>query len=465
MSIYPPPSDPTNSIFNTTNWETNVATGGISLDVPFLDANYTKFPTATSSGSQYLQNTNTLVNMTINDPQSIIGDTFNAQSVATTTNLYTTTEGSGFKIRLSGTQSVGYTTDIGGTANTNQVANLSIVGSALNPIDVNTDLNIAEQQDGGTLNIGTNENRTNPINIGTGSTSSKTINIGHTTDTLTLNGLFFRVNAVNLYPNASTVIDAITTLGYNTSSDEGLLVNSSATTAQYYINTPTTLKDFSFWIYNNNDAYYFNFQSGTFQFVFNQNSDFNYLIPPQTVVWFYFSVATGTINVIYDSTTLYQPKRLGYSSTTLPTFTLSPLQNGYLISNTTASVSRSGGTAGGGATSVSGAIPIGVYYVEVLGHINCSASGTLFRLQGWNLFASTVSGDSTTTINNIAINQVFYTQTLANNAGNKFYQSVSGYWVNTTAGAVIYGTYALFPTGNTGTAFTFESTLKITKIG
>jgi hypothetical protein len=63
------------------------------------------------------------------------------------------------------------------------------------------------------------------------------------------------------------------------------------------------------------------------------------------------------------------------------------------------------------------------------------------------------------------MNQAFYTQTLANNAGNKFYQTVSGYWVNTTAGAVIYGNYTIFPTGNTGTTFTFESTLKITKIG
>lgn len=463
MSIYPPPTDPNNPVFNTDNWETTTTSSGSSVDIAFLDANYVQYPTADSASTQYFSNSSSLGNLTINDPQSLICNTFNTDSVATTTNLFTTTVGSGFKIRLSGSQSAGYTTDIGTDTNTNQVANLSVLGTALNPIDLATDLNIGDQQIDGVLNIGTASSRTATINIGTGSTGVKTINIGASGDNLTLSGLYLRTNSVNNTPNSFVYINSAPTLNFNTFSNEGLVVNSSATTGEYSLFTPDTLRDYCLTCYNNNDFYSFPFTSNVNQFVFNQDTDFNYVILAYSVVVFYFSVAEGKIYVLSDTTKLYQPKVLGYSTTVLPTFT--SLQNGYVASNTSASVSRGGGTAGGGAISISGALPIGVYYIEVQGRINCSIAGTNFRLNGWGVFASTASGDVNTTINNIGLRQEFYSQQLVNLVGNKLTQTVSGYWVNTTAGAVIYGGFTIYPTSNTGTTFTFESTLKITRIG
>jgi hypothetical protein len=88
-------------IFDTTNWETTTTSNSITSY--YLNSHYTKYPTAQTS-------TQTLLNSTISGNMIVSGSTicdniYNytpAGSVPTTAEIYNTTTGTGFKIRIGG---------------------------------------------------------------------------------------------------------------------------------------------------------------------------------------------------------------------------------------------------------------------------------------------------------------------------------------------------------------------------
>jgi len=194
MAIYSPPNylEPI-TIFNTTNWEPVISTGGSGsgIDIAYLNANYLKFPSA--QGDETFTQLDTTADLVVG--ATLVANTISASTNSTAVSLYgTTTSGN---INIAPALTVGRL-KIGTASNSNHIGSCDFSGSSINNTSTSGGaINLCNNQISGALNIGTNANRSGNINIGNGTSNSGTINIGAINSVVSLAGSSITLNGVN----------------------------------------------------------------------------------------------------------------------------------------------------------------------------------------------------------------------------------------------------------------------------
>lgn len=468
MSIYPPPTQ-SDLIFDLDNWE--LITTDNSITSYYLQNNYTKFPTS-QTGTQFLDDSTIQGNMTVSG--STICNTFDNYSTApATTSIYDTTTGSGFKIRIGGSMTAGQTIQMGGPYTLPSISyNVNYIGGwyhyvivesisrvRLGYSDPATDVYIGDLQTTGVLELSCGANKAERIAFG--STNTSQINIGSSGTTTNIIGPV-RVNTstVNIANGVLIITNTAYTLDYLTNPYDLLIHNKS--TSLYTLTLPSTIQNYSFWIFTENFDY--TISSPTYNITFGQDSALTFTMQANSSAYIFCNTTTNTFVLTYSSNQRYKYPTLQYPL--LSSLSIVSGQNGYLFHSATNSQSRSAG-AGSTLSLASPAMPIGIYYMESVVYFDVTVVGTSLFVGGYTTAITTSSSDPT-----LYVGEFFYevkSSTLLTNlttsAGTRLLTAMtSGYYNNTVAGRVLYGYARSYGATNTGYTYSLNNVFRIFKI-
>jgi hypothetical protein len=446
MSIYPPPSQ-TGLIFDLDNWIITVSDDSALL--AFLNSNYVKFNT-----SQFT--TVGLLNSTTTSNKNVSGITYvnninNYGTIPSITYLYNTTTGSGFKIRLGGDMVLGGTIQIGNITNsalsiynTNFIGNWRCKGRndttnqpELDYFDFTSACEICDLQTSGVLSLGGGDERTlGAVSICSATSSSSAIvNIGASGTTTNIIGKVLVDNSsVNITNGVLTINNTDYTLAYNENPYDLLIRNTS--TSLFTLTLPSTIKNYSFWVFTENFNY--TISSPTYNITFGQDSALSYTMQANSSAYIYCNTSSNTFVILSSTNQQYKYPTYLYPDASSITYN-SPF-NGCLYFTGQNSITRSAGagtTLNLACTLATG----GVYYFESTVSINIITTGTLLTLGGQTSAVILTNNDPTTFISNFYYEQPVSTVVngYASGTNNIIKYGTAGFHTNNTTNQVIYG--------------------------
>ena len=476
MSIYPPPTNP-DLIFDTTNWETTVTENSITSY--YLNSHYTKFPTAQTS-------TQTLLNSTITGNMIVSGSTicdniYNytpASVIPSTAEIYNTTTGSGFKIRIGGALDAYEVIQIGGPFTAYNIPyNINYIGNwiqstfvesnsrvKLDYADATADIGIGNLQTSGILEIGCGDYKGGRIGFGVNATNVNTIVVGGGFTTTNIKGdVLVNNGTINIANKVIVVNNANYNFSFTTDTYDTLIHNKS--TSGYTLTLPSTIpiQNFAIWVFTENFSY--TISSPIYNITFGKDTSTSFVMQQNSSAYIYSNNTTGAFVLVYSSNQLYKYPTYAYPLASSITY-ISPF-NGCLYFTSSNSINRSA-TSGTVLSLACTLLTGGIYYFETTLTINIIVAGTNLTLGGQTSAITTTNQDLTTIISNFYYEQPVSTVVNGYTSGtnNVIKYGVSGFHTNTTVNQVIYNYSRVFGAiANTGYTYQVLNEFKVWKIG
>jgi len=473
MSIYPPPSQ-TGLIFDLDNWIITVSDDSALL--AFLNSNYIKFNTSQFTTVGLLNSTTTSNNKI--DGITYVNNITNYSTPPSITYLYNTTTGTGFKIRLGGDMVFPGTIQIGNITNsalsiynTNFIGNWRCKGRndttnqpELDYFDFTSACEICDLQTSGVLSLGGGVDRTlGTVSICSATSSSSAIvNIGASGTTTNIIGKVLVDNSsVNITNGVLTINNTDYTLAYNENPYDLLIRNTS--TSLFTLTLPSTIKNYSFWVFTENFNY--TISSPTYNITFGQDSALSYTMQANSSAYIYCNTSSNTFVLLSSTNQQYKYPKYLYPNASSITYN-SPF-NGCLYFTGSNSINRSA-TSGSVLSLACTLATGGVYYFETSVVINIVVAGTALTLGGQTTAVTVNNQDLTSAISNFYYEQPVSTVVngYVSGTNNIIRYLTAGFHTNTTVNQVIYSYARVFGAiTNTGYTFQVVNNFNVWKIG